>query len=200
MLPSQIVYITIAISLFFSVPFIKRIISGQVKLNLVTWFFWALAPIIGTFLQVKAGAGLSVIPVFLAGFMPLIILFFAVFNHNGYWKITNFDIFCGVFSFIALILWILTRDTGISLVFAILSDALAAVPTLIKAWKFPETEYAVAYIPGIINNTLGLLVINNWNFSTYSFGIYFIVLNSTLIAFVLRKQITSIFLRTFGRA
>lgn len=200
MLPSQVVYITIAISLFFSFPFIKRIINGQVKLNLVTWFLWAVAPIVGTFLQIKAGANLSVIPVFLAGFMPLIILFFAVFNHNGYWKITKFDVFCGIFSVLALILYILTRDTGISLLFAILSDALAAVPTLIKAWRFPETEYAVAYIPGILNNALGLLVIENWNFSIYSFGIYFIVLNSTLILFVLRKQITSFFSRTLPQS
>ena len=114
-------------------------------------------------------------------------------KRNSYWRITTFDILCGVFSFVALILWILTRRTDISILFAILSDALAAVPTLLKSWKFPETETAVGYLPGIINNILGLLIIKNWSFSIYSFGIYFIVLNTILIVFIWRKKITSIF-------
>jgi hypothetical protein len=189
MLPPQTVYLTLVISIVFSIPFIKKILSGSVKPNLVTWFFWSLAPLIGTFLQLKAGAGLSVLPVFLAGFMPLIILFFALSKRGAYWKITTFDILCGIFSFIALILWILTHNASISILFAILSDLLAGVPTLVKAWKYPETEYAIGYAPGIVNNILGLFIIKSWTFSIYSFGIYFIVLNTTLILFILRKKI-----------
>ncbi|MCE9549309.1 hypothetical protein K8Q98_02840 [Candidatus Nomurabacteria bacterium] len=191
MIPEKFIYLTLVASVFGSYFYIRDVIRGTTKPNLVTWFFWALAPIIGTFLQLKAGAGLSVLPVFLAGFMPLVILIIALFCRNSYWKITTFDIFCGVFSFIALILWILTKRADISIFFAILSDALAAVPTLIKSWKFPETETAVGYLPGIFNNILGLLIIKNWNFSIYSFGIYFIVLNSMLIIFILRKKLFS---------
>jgi hypothetical protein len=189
MLPEQIVYLSFVVSIFGSYFLIRDILAGRTKPNLVTWFLWALAPLIGTFLQLKAGAGLSVIPVFLAGFFPLIIFILALVKHDGYWKITMFDIFCGIFSVIALVLWILTRNTGVSILFAILADAFAAVPTIIKSWKFPETETALGYLPGTINNILGLLVIKEWTFSIYSFGIYFIVLNTLLMMFIWRSKI-----------
>lgn len=189
MLPEKIIYLTILISLPGCYFYIRDILRGKTKPNLVTWFFWALAPIIGTFLQIEAGAGLSVLPVFLAGFFPLIIFLIALYTRNSHWKITKFDILCGVFSLIALVLWVITRKAGISLIFAILADALAAVPTLIKSWKFPETETALGYMPGIINNILGLLIIKEWSFSIYSFSFYFIILNSILILFIIRKKI-----------
>lgn len=193
MLPEQIVYFSLIITTFGSFFYIRDILVGRTKPNLVSWFLWALAPIIGSYLQFKAGAGLSILLVFLAGFVPLVIFFIALLTKNSHWEITKFDIFCGIFSLIALILWLLTHRADISILFAILSDGLAAIPTLIKSWKFPETETAIGYSPGILNNILGLLIIKNWNFSIASFGIYFILLNSTLILFIKRKKITEIF-------
>ncbi|MDP2789317.1 MAG: hypothetical protein Q8O46_04745 [bacterium] len=188
MIPEQIVYLSLLFSVFGSYFYIRDVIKGTTKPNLVTWFLWALAPLVGTYLQLKAGAGLSVIPVFLAGFVPLVILIIALIKGGAPWKITNFDILCGVFSLIALVLWVVTRRADISILFAILSDGLAAVPTLIKSWKFPETETGAGYVPGILNNILGLLVIKNWNFSAYSFGLYFIILNTTIVLFIFRKK------------
>ena len=188
MLPEQIVYLSLLISVVPFYLYTRNTIRGTTKPNLVTWFFWALAPLIGTYLQLKAGAGLSVLPVFLAGFFPLIIFIVALTSRNGHWRLTTFDVLCGVFSFFALILWILTTRTDVSIFFAILADGLAAVPTITKSWKFPERETAVGYLPGVLNNILGLLVIKNWNFSIASFGIYFIVLNLLLMAIIWRKN------------
>lgn len=193
MIAEEIVYLSLVFSLFGSFFYIRDVIRGRTKPNLVSWFFWALAPLIGSYLQYQAGAGLSILPVFLMGFMPLVIFVVASLRHNGYWKLSKFDIWCGVFSFLALVCWLVTKRADISILFAILSDALAAIPTLVKSWKFPDTETAIGYAPGIANNILGLLVITNWNFSTASFGIYFIILNTTLIIFIKRKKIISIF-------
>ncbi len=187
----EIIYLVIVFSTsIFGLYFIIRdIIRGTTKPNLVTWFFWGLAPLVGSYLQLKAGAGLSALPVFMAGFFPVIIFILALVRKNAHWKITIFDIFCGVFSLVALILWVVTKRADISILFAILSDGLAAIPTLIKSWKFPETETALGYTPGLINNTLALFMVRSWTFSQYSFGIYFIVLNLTLILFITRKKI-----------
>ena len=189
MLPEQLGYIAIATSLIGASFYIRDIFVGKTKPNFVSWFFWMLAPFIGTFLQLKAGAGLSVLPVFMAGFVPFLVLVAAFIKGNAYWKITPFDIGCGVFSLLALILWILTKNTGLSILFAILADGVAAIPTLIKSWKFPETETAAGYMPGVFNNAVGLLIISNWTFSIYSFGIYLIALNLMLIFFIYRKKL-----------
>ena len=197
MIPEKIVYLSFAFSAVGSFFYVRDIIRGKTKPNLVTWFFWALAPLIGSYLQFKDGVGLSILPVFLAGFVPLIIFFVALIKKEYHWKITTFDVLCGVFSAAALVLWLVTKRADIAILFAILSDGLAAVPTLVKSWKFPETETARGYVPGIVNNILGLLVVKNWTFSAYSFGIYFIVLNSILVLIIKRKELTSIFSRTY---
>jgi len=190
MLPEQFAYIAIITSLLGASWYIKGIFSGETKPNFVTWFMWMLAPFIGAFLQVQAGSPLvSTLPVFMAGFVPLLVLVGATLKGNAYFKITFFDIACGVFSFFALILWIITRNTVLSVVFAILADGLAAVPTLVKSWKFPETEKGLTYLPGVINNTIGLLIIKNWIFSIYSLNVYFILVNLALIIFIYHKKL-----------
>jgi len=148
-----------------------------------------VAPFIGVFFQLKAGAGLSVLPVFMTGFGPLVIIIAAILTKNAFWKINVFDLYCGLFSVIALILYIFTHNLGISILFAILSDGLAAVPTIIKSWKFPETEIKINYFFAIVSNILGLLIIKNWSFTIYSFGIYNIAVNIIIIFCISRKKI-----------
>jgi hypothetical protein len=191
MLPEQIAYVTILAGIIGASFYIKDVWKGTTKPNFVSWFFWMLAPFIGTFLQIQAGAGLSVLPVFMAGFVPFLVLIAALLKQNAYWKITAFDIACGTFSAVALAFWIFTRNTDISLVFAILADVWAAVPTIVKAWKFPETETGAGYMPGVFNNILGLLVIREWTFSITSFGIYFILMNSIILFSIYRKKLFS---------
>jgi hypothetical protein len=189
MIPENIIYITILTSLVGYFFYLKDIFYGQTRPNLVSWFIWMLAPFIGVFFQLKAGAGLSVLPVFLAGFGPLIVIIVSLFRKNSIWKISGLDIFCGILAILALVFYVLTHNLGISILFAILSDGLAAVPTIIKSWKFPETETAIGYLPGIFNNILGLLIIRNWSFSIYSFGIYFILVNAIIVFCIYRKKI-----------
>lgn len=189
MLPPQIIYITIVVSLVGTSFYIRDILRGKTKPNFVSWFFWMLAPFVGVFLQLKAGAGLSALPIFMAGFIPFLVLVVSLIKGNAYWKITFFDVACGIFAFIALILWILTKNTDLSIVFAILADALASVPTLVKSYKFPETETSSVYIAGVFNNLLGLLIIKEWDFSVYSFGIWLVLLNIVLVFFIRRKRV-----------
>jgi hypothetical protein len=125
----------------------------------------------------------------MAGFGPLLVVIFSIFRKNAYWKLSTFDIICGIFSILALVLYALTHNLAISIVFAILSDLLAFIPTFVKGWKFPETETSSVYISGLFNNILGLLIINNWIFTIYSFGVYLIIANIVIIVFLYRKKI-----------
>ncbi|MFA6274422.1 MAG: hypothetical protein WC662_04645 [Candidatus Paceibacterota bacterium] len=188
MLPEKIIYIGVAINLIFCIWYIRSIFYSGTRPNLVTWFVWMLAPFVGVFLQIKAGAGLSVWGPFMSGFGPLLVMIVFLFKRNFFWKITAFDLICGLFSILALVIYIFTHKLGISIFFAILSDGLAAIPTIVKSWKYPETESFSTYLGGIINNIFSLLIIKNWIFSIYSFSIYFIVLNIIIIFSIFRKK------------
>lgn len=195
MLPEKIAYITVLIQLIGVSFYIRDMIRGTTKPNLVSWTIWALAPLIGSWLSIKAGAGFSVVPVFMAGFNPVLVIIIAFIIKKGYWKITSFDIICGILALFALVVWFFTRNFSLSIIFAILSDLLASIPTLIKSWKFPETETSTAYVGGIIANILGLFIIINWTFPIYSLGVYFIVMNLLIVFSIYRKQISRFFIK-----
>ena len=189
MFSTMIAYLSVLIQLVGVFFYIRDMIRGTTKPNRVSWIIWALAPLLGVFFQLKAGAGLSVLPVFMAGFNPLLVVIASFIVKNGYWKITKLDIVCGVLAIFSLILWILTRDLLTSILFVILSDGLASLPTVIKSWQHPETETSSAYIGGVMSNILGLIIIKQWTFPIYSLGIYFITLNLGIIACIYRKQL-----------
>jgi hypothetical protein len=193
MLPEQIIYFAVLLNFVGHILYARSIIRNHARPNLVSWFIWMIAPFIGVFFELKAGAGLSVLPIFVAGLGSLLILVVASLTKNGFWKIGTLDIYCGLFSVLALIFYIVTHNLGISILFAILSDGLASIPTIIKSWKFPETEMWAPYLLPIISNIVGLMIIKNWTFPIYSFGAYFIILDATIVFCIYRKWFSRFF-------
>lgn len=156
-------------------------IKGRTKPNRITWILWSIAPLIATAAGMKNGVTWAVTPVFMSGFGPLLILCSTFFNKNAYWKLERFDYLCGFFSFLALILWAITKNATTAISFAILSDAAAAIPTLKKSWQNPGTETYAPYLGGLFSASTAFFAIVIWNFSSLAFPIYLIALNITLI-------------------
>ena len=193
MLSEKIIYFAVLLNFIGHIFYIKSILKGSTRPNLVSWFFWTAAPFLGVYFQLKAGAGLSFLPIFIAGFGSLLVLIVAFFTKNGFWKITTFDVCCGAFSLLALVIYIFTHNLGISILFAILSDAFASIPTLIKSWKFPETEMWAPYLLPIFSNAAGLMIIKDWSFPIYSFGVYFLILDTSIVFAIYHKKIYGFF-------
>lgn len=169
--------------------YIRDTLHGKTKPNRVTWLFWSLAPLIAAAAAFSDGVGWAVLPVFMAGFGPLLIFIASFVNPNSYWKLGPLDYGCGALSLLALALWGITKEPNIAIAFAIASDGLAAVPTLIKSWNHPETESAVAYTTGLFNSLTSFAAIKLWGFSELAFPIYLVVANSSLIFAVWRRKI-----------
>jgi len=70
-----------------------------------------------------------------------------------------------------------------------MSDGLAAVPTLVKAWTHPETETGIPYSTGLFNALTGFAAIPVWVFSQFAFPVYLVGINSLLLISVYRKKI-----------
>ena len=192
MLPSIIVYLSIPASIIAYFFYLRNIIRGHTKPNLISWFLWMLPALLGAFFQVKAGAGLAALPVAMAGLGPVCVIIFSIFKRNAFWRINSFDLICGSFSLLALIIYLFTQNLGISIFFAILSDTLAFFPVFLKSWHFPETETSSVYFVGLFNNTLGLLIITDWSFAVYSFVLYLVVSNIIELSILYRKKIFKI--------
>lgn len=172
--------------------YIKEILWGGCKPNKVTWLMWSIAPLIATFAAFSDGVRWSVLPVFMSGFGPLLVFITSFLNPNAYWKLERFDYLCGACSILALVFWWITKDPNIAIIFAIASDGFAAVPTLIKLWKYPETETVSPFTSGLFSALTSFAAIKAWGFSSYAFPIYLVVINAFLIfCFYRRKFIKS---------
>jgi len=125
----------------------------------------------------------------MAGFGPLLILIASfVASENAYWKLEKVDYLCGLFSALALILWIITKDPSVAIIFSMMADAFAAAPTVLKCWRHPETESSPAYVGGIISALTAFTVIATWTFPQYAFPVYLVVVNSILAFPLLWKR------------
>lgn len=162
---------------------------GETKPNKVTWFFWSVAPLIGTAAAISDGVTWAVLPVFISGFGPLLVFISSFLNKNSYWKLEKFDYWCGGLSFLALVFWFVTKIPEIAILFAIAGDGLAAMPTLVKSWKYPETENAGPFTMGILNSLTSFVAIKVWTFSSYAFPAYLVVINTSIAFAILRRRI-----------
>jgi hypothetical protein len=163
-------------------------IKGKVKPNKISWLLWAIAPLIAFSAQVSQSFGLISLMTFAVGFGPLVIFISSFINKKAYWKITKFDIVCAGFSVIGLVLWQITKIGNIAILFSLLADGLASVPTILKSYKFPETESWAPFTIGTIGALISLLTVTNWSFGYIAFPIYIMSVNS-IISFLIYTKI-----------
>lgn len=166
-----------------SLSYLIDTIKGKVKPNRVSFFLWALAPLIGFTAQIKQGVGIQSLLTFMIGFTPALILLASFLNKDAAWKLRPFDFICGAFSIFGLILWYITKEGNFALIFSLMADGLASLPTIVKSYKYPETENPWAYLGSLIAAVLTLLTITNWNFAHWGFPIQTVVIN--LVMFIL---------------
>ncbi|MDP2709510.1 MAG: hypothetical protein Q8O93_05750 [bacterium] len=178
-----------AVNLGGSFFYIKNTLFGETKPNRVSWLMWSIAPMIATAAALAQGVTWAVLPVFMSGFVPLIIFIASFINKKAYWKLGAFDYACGLLSALALILWAITKEPNVAIVFAIMSDGLAAVPTLIKSWKHPESESVVVFTTGLFSALTSFAAIKIWGFAELAFPIYLTLMCSSLIFALERRKI-----------
>jgi hypothetical protein len=185
-----LVIISSAISFSGAAVYVRDMIRGKSKPNLVTWGLWAFAPLIATGAALSANADLwATLRIFISGFSPLLVFLAAFFVKQGYWKLSKFDYVCGVLSLVALGVWILADSPILAILLAAIADLFATVPTVHKAWKYPETETLYTYFVGIFAASIIIPAIPIWNIENAAFQIYLLVANTTMFFIVLRGYV-----------
>jgi len=175
-----------------SLSYLVDTLKGKVKPNRVSFLLWSLAPLIAFFAEVKQGVGIQALMTFIVGFLPLTIFIASFVNKKAVWNLTGFDLMCGALSIIGLVLWFITKSGNIAIIFSILADGLAAMPTIVKSFNYPETESAWPYFASTISGILTLLTIKVWNLANIGFPLYIVLITLvifSLVQFKLGKQI-----------
>lgn len=182
-----LVLLSAAISLSGAFAYIRDMFRGKSKPNLVTWGLWGFAPLIATGAALAAGAdNWSTIRIFMSGFGPLLVFLAAFLVRQGYWKLSKSDYACGGLSLIALGAWLLADSPVSAILLAAMADLFATLPTIFKAWRFPETETLYTYFAGFFTATIVIPAIPVWNIENAAFQVYLLIANTALFLVVLR--------------
>ena len=176
MIDPRFVILGAVVSFLGGMGYIAGTLRGTVQPNRVTWFIWALAPLVAFAAELQQGIGLRSLMTFMAGFVPALIFLATFFNHRSAWQLHRFDLLCGGLSLVGLFLWYLTRIGDVAIAFAILADGLAAVPTLAKAYVAPESESYVGFLSSAISAVITLLTVTTWTFANYGFPLYICII------------------------
>ena len=190
MLNQNFVIVGAIIAIIGGASYLIETLKGKVKPNRVSYFLWSFVPLIAFFAELQQGVGLQSLMTLIVVFLPFTVFIASFVNKNAEWKLTSFDVTCGALSVVGLVLWYLMKSGNIAIVFSILADALAALPTIVKAFNYPETEAAWPYFTSTISAGLTLLTIKVWDFAVYAFPLYILLVTlviSSLVQFKLGR-------------
>jgi len=185
MLNENFVILGALLNVIGTISYLIQTIQGKVKPNRVTWGLWALAPLIVFIAEIKQGVGIQSLMTLILGFNPLMVFLASFVNKKSFWKLGYLDIICAILSLSGLILWYLTKIGNVAIIFSILADGLAAVPTMAKSWCAPETEDYKVFLLTAISAMITLLTVKIWTLAYYGFPTYVFLI--CLVMFVLIK-------------
>lgn len=188
MLPEYFVLIGVGINAIGGLSYFFDTLRGRVQPNRVTWLLWGLAPFIAFAAQLQQGVGFQALLTFSVGFLPAMTFIASFLNKKSFWEIHRFDIICGVLSVLGLILWLTTKVGNLAILFSILADFLASVPTYRKSFYHPDSESFKAFFLNVIGVGIIVLAIHNWSFANSAFSVYYLF-SSLLIAFLIKSRL-----------
>ena len=164
-----------ALNLVSIVPYIIDIIRGKTKPNVVSWVTWTILTGVGT-AAVIAQAGLisSLLP--MSATLCTLSIVLLGFKY-GFAKYSKFDIFCQVCAALGLALWLIFNSPLIALIAVLVIDAIAAMPTLVHAFKQPQEETWETFWVGSLAALLTLFSVSNLTVGKAAYPIYLMIAN-----------------------
>jgi hypothetical protein len=188
MIPDYWAYVAAVINVLGTLTYVADVFRGKARPNRVTWGVLTIAPMIAFASMLSQGVGMAQsIVIFSVGFSPFLIFVSSFLVKHPAWQLKRFDIGCGVLSLIGLLLWWITGEGNVAIIFSILADGLAFLPTLVKAYYHPETESPWTFMASEVATIMGLMTVKNWNFETVGFQLYILAANIFAIVFIYFK-------------
>lgn len=173
MTSEQLVYLGIFLNGIGTLYYVIATIRGKIKPDKISFLAWSIAPIVAFFAQISQGVGVQAWMTLSVGVFPLSVFFASFINKKAFWKIDTRDIICGVLAVFGLLLWYLTKEANMALVFSLIAEGSAALPTIIKSYYFPQTEKGWPWFISLLCGVLTIMSITTWNFATVAYPVFY---------------------------
>ncbi len=159
------------------------ILNGKASPSRVTWFILTLVGIMIAASYYSIGARDTIwVPIgYVIG--PFITFILSIkYGEGGY---TLLDQSCIVLVLLSLVVWYISGSAILTLIISIFIDFVGIIPTVIKSYVRPESEYLPSWILTFVVSIINILAVSEWEFSIYIYPIYMIVFNGLILFFLL---------------
>lgn len=156
-------------------PYIISTVRGKVKPERATWFIFSALGMIAFISQVSLGASTSLIFVGLDGLGSLSIFALSIKYGVGGW--TKLDRIVLAIAGVGVILSFVSQQALIALFGVVIADLCGVVPTVLKAYKEPDSESQLAWLLFATGALLTVLTIHDLRFDLLLYPLYLAAAN-----------------------
>ena len=161
-------------------------IKGRAKPHRTTRFVLLIITTLGFLSLYATGDRVVVWFLGICSIQSLVMFIMSIKYGMGGWG--KVDIACLLIALLGIVLWKETSSPILALYAAVTVDFVGMVPTLIKAYRLPYTEYWMPYILDLSSIVLIVLAIQNGGFNEYLYPVYLFLINSVMLAFITRSK------------
>ncbi len=166
------------------IPYLVSMVKETTRPNIVSWSLWTIVVFITGLAQIHAGASWSLL-LLIGTIAANISVIFLCIRGYGYKKFETIDQITLVCALVSIILWWITANPLAAMICALVADSIAYAPTLIKAYKYPESETLLYWGALVIADLLALISVTNTHITNILFPIVYGSLNIVVVLVLL---------------
>ncbi len=183
------VFLASAVTIVGVIPYLRDIIKGKTKPNIVSWITWTLLTGIATIAELvgheyhtaifTAAAVLETGSVVVLGLL------------KGYVKYTRFDYVCQASAIVGLFLWWLFNSPAVAVVAAVVIDAIGVLPTIRHSWNQPGEETWISFALAGLGGVFAVLALSTYNWTNLPYPLYIALVNPIVIGVIFYRLTTN---------
>lgn len=171
---------------FSVLPYVRDILKGKTRPNVVTWFTWTLITSIATWAAFNQQEYRTALLTLMSTLATTVIVVLGI--RQGVYKYTKFDFVCQVLAIAGVIAWQITDQASIAISAALLADFIGAMPMLRHIWLKPFEETWATFAIAIFGGTLTIISLDNFNIVSLGFPLYAIMLDMVIVTLIITRR------------
>lgn len=166
-------------------PYIRDIIRGHTKPNIVSWITWTLLTGVATIAEIAAGEYRTAIFTSTAVFETLIIVLLGI--KYGHTKYTIFDVLCQIGALFGFVLWALFNSPAAAVIFSATIDFIGALPTVRHSWVKPHEETWTTFAMAGVGAMLAIFALTAYNWTSLPYAVYLVLINAVFTFVIITR-------------
>jgi hypothetical protein len=178
--------VSIILTIVAILPYLRDILRGKTKPNLVSWITWSMLTGLATAAEIAAGEYTTAIFTGFATLETASVVFLGL--RHGFVRYGRFDVFCQLSVVVGIVLWQIFDSPTLGVVAALVIDFIGALPTFRHSWQKPSEETWQTFAISSFASVFGLLALTQYNLVSVSFPLYLLVVNGALAIVIYARR------------